>query len=68
MTRTRLMSTPPRFVLSRLSRQLYLDFLTKARQRGFSVVRLRISCPARPGYHRAISHSGTMLISSLRIR
>jgi len=34
----RLTSTPPRFVLSRLSRQLYLNFLAKAKARGFSFV------------------------------
>ena len=39
------MSTPPRFVLSRLSRQLYVDFLGKAKGRGFSFVRFRDFLP-----------------------
>ena len=41
----RLTSTPPRFVLSRLSRQLYVDFLGKANARGFSFVRFRDFLP-----------------------
>ena len=41
MSRTRLMMTPSQFVLSRLSRQLYLDFLAKAKARGFSFVRFQ---------------------------
>lgn len=35
------MSTPPQFVLSRLSRQLYVDFLANAKRRGFSFVRFQ---------------------------
>ncbi len=41
MSRNRLMKTPSQFVLSRLSRQLYLDFLAKAKARGFSFVRFQ---------------------------
>jgi len=36
--RSRLMNTPPQFVLSRLSRQLYLDFLNKAKAKDYSFV------------------------------
>lgn len=39
------MTTPPRFVLSRLSRQLYIDFLGKAKARGFSIVRFHDFLP-----------------------
>lgn len=39
MSQERLMKTPPQFVLSRLSRELYLNFLAEARARGFSFVR-----------------------------
>jgi hypothetical protein len=39
------MNTPPQFVLSPLSRELYLDFLTKAKARDFSFVRLRDFLP-----------------------
>jgi len=35
------MSTPPQFVLSRLSRELYSAFLAKAQERGFSFVRFQ---------------------------
>jgi hypothetical protein len=35
------MRTPSEFVLSRLSRQLYVDFLTTAKARGYSFVRFR---------------------------
>ena len=37
----RLMRTPPRFVLSRLSRELYIRFLDRARALGFSFVQFR---------------------------
>jgi len=59
VTRTRLMSTPPRFVLSPLSRQLYVDFLTKAKQRGFSFVRFQDFLPAAsrlPSRYIALRH------------
>ena len=46
--RERLTSTPPQFVLSRLSRKLYLEFLAKARARGFSFVRFEDFLPGRP--------------------
>lgn len=42
------MNTPPQFVLSRLSRQLYLEFLAKAKARGFSFVRFEDFLPGRP--------------------
>ncbi|HEY3024560.1 MAG TPA: hypothetical protein VGJ55_00245 [Pyrinomonadaceae bacterium] len=42
------MNTPSQFVLSRLSRELYLDFLTKAKERGFSFVRFRDFVPGSP--------------------
>jgi hypothetical protein len=45
MSRERLLTTPPRFVLSRLSRNLYEDFLAKARERGFSFVQFRDFLP-----------------------
>ncbi|HEX2121980.1 MAG TPA: hypothetical protein VHL59_10100 [Thermoanaerobaculia bacterium] len=48
MRRERLMNTPSQFVLSRLSRQLYLDFLAKAKARGFSFVRFEDFLPGRP--------------------
>ena len=48
MKRNRLMSTPPQFVLSRLSRRLYSDFLDSARERGFSFVRFQDFLPGGP--------------------
>jgi hypothetical protein len=45
LSRQRLMQTPPQFVLSRLSRGLYADFLNKARARGFSFVRFQDFLP-----------------------
>jgi hypothetical protein len=42
------MTTPPRFPLSRLSRQLYLDFLAKAKSRGFAFVRFQDLRPGAP--------------------
>jgi len=45
MERARLMTTPPQFVLSRLSRQLYVDFLAKARGGGFAFVRFQDFLP-----------------------
>jgi hypothetical protein len=42
------METPSQFVLSRLSRQLYVDFLIKAKARGFSFVRFRDFLPGGP--------------------
>ena len=48
MKRKRLMNTPPQFVLSRLSRQLYSAFLDKARERGFSFVRFQDFLPGGP--------------------
>ena len=48
MNRERLMNTPPQLVLSRLSRQLYLEFLARAKARGFSFVRFENFLPGRP--------------------
>ena len=45
MSRVRLMTTPPQFVLSRLSRQLYLDFLAKAKSKEFAFVRFQDFLP-----------------------
>src|SRR5688572_15424907 len=59
VTRSRLMSTPPQFVLSRLSRQLYVDFLAKAKERGFSFVRFQDFLPgaaALPSRYIALRH------------
>jgi hypothetical protein len=42
---TRLMSTPPQFKLSRLSRELYMDFLNKAKARGYAFVRFQDFLP-----------------------
>ena len=59
MTGTRLMSTPPQFVLSRLSRQLYIDFLAKAKGRGFSFVRIQDFLPGSaplPARYIALRH------------
>jgi hypothetical protein len=41
LSQPRLMETPSQFVLSRLSRDLYLDFLTKAKQHEYSFVRFQ---------------------------
>src|SRR5438309_6494253 len=59
MRRARLMTTPREFVLSRLSRQLYVDFLTKAKARGFSFIRFQDFLPggpARPRRYIALRH------------
>jgi hypothetical protein len=48
LERNRLMNTPPQFVLSRLSRQLYARFLDKARERAFSFVRFQDFLPGGP--------------------
>ena len=48
MSRERLMNTPPQFALSRLSRRLYLEFLAKAKARGFAFVRFEDFLPGRP--------------------
>jgi len=55
----RLMKTPSRFALSRLSRQLYVEFLAKARSRGFSFVRFQDFLPgatALPSRYIALRH------------
>ena len=46
------MKTPSRFVLSRLSRELYVDFLVKANARGFSFVRFQDFLPGGPALPR----------------
>lgn len=59
MRRERLMSTPSQFVLSRLSRRLYVDFLAKAKARGFSFVRFQEFLPGGPelpGRYIALRH------------
>lgn len=59
VTRTRLMSTPPQFALSRLTRQLYVDFLARAKERGFSFVRFQDflpGAPALPSRYIALRH------------
>lgn len=48
MTRTRLMTTPSQFKLSRLSRQLYMEFLAKAKSRGYAFVRFQDFLPSGP--------------------
>jgi len=45
VSRVRLITTPPQFVLSRLSRQLYLDFLAKAKSMGFAFIRFQDFLP-----------------------
>lgn len=53
------MTTPPQVVLSRLSRQLYVDFLAKARERGFAFVRFQDFLPdadALPSCYIALRH------------
>lgn len=47
MSRERLMNTPPQVILSRLSRQLYLEFLAKAKALGYSFVRFEDFLPGR---------------------
>lgn len=59
MNPQRLMKTPPQFVLSRLSRQLYVDFLTRAKARGFSFVHFKDflpGSPALPARYIALRH------------
>jgi hypothetical protein len=48
MEEGRLEKTPSRFVLSRLSRELYVDFLREAKARNFSFVQFRDFLPDRP--------------------
>ena len=59
MVRSRLIKTPSQFVLSRLSRHLYQDFVAKARARGFSFVRFQDFLPGRaplPRRYIALRH------------
>src|SRR5690349_12473028 len=48
LKKRRLMKTPSRFLLSRLSRKLYESFLAKAKARGYSFVRFQDFLPGRP--------------------
>jgi hypothetical protein len=48
MESERLTTTPPQFALSSLSRQLYVDFLRKAKKRGFAFVHLEDFLPGGP--------------------
>jgi hypothetical protein len=52
------MTTPPQFVLSRLSREAYLAFLSKAKQRGFAFVRFQDFLPGAslPSRYIALRH------------
>lgn len=54
----RLMRTPPRFVLSRLSHDLYIRFLVHAKTRGFSFVQFRdfLSASALPERYIVLRH------------
>ena len=59
MSQLRLMKTPSQFVLSRLSRQLYVDFIAKAKARGFAFVRFQDFLPgalALPPRYIALRH------------
>jgi len=49
VSQDRLMKTPPEFVLSKLSRELYINFLAKARTRSFSFVLFGDFLPGGPG-------------------
>ena len=59
MSRRRLLKTPKRFVLSRLSRSRYVSLLKKAQSRGFSFVRFEDflpGAPALPSRYIALRH------------
>src|SRR5437867_12285457 len=59
MKRETLITTPKEFVLSSLSRQLYVDFLTKAKALGFSFIHFQDFLPggpARPRRYIALRH------------
>jgi hypothetical protein len=59
LNQTRLMSTPPQFKLSRLSRELYMDFLNKAKARGYAFVRFQDflpGCTALPVRYIVLRH------------
>ncbi|HMJ94248.1 MAG TPA: hypothetical protein VK486_00230 [Thermoleophilaceae bacterium] len=59
MPKARLMKTPREVVLSKLSRELYVDFLDLAKARGFEFVRfedLRPGGPALPERYIALRH------------
>src|SRR4029079_17842692 len=48
LKKIRLTKTPSQFVLSRLSRELYVDFLNKAKAQNFSFVQFRDFLPGAP--------------------
>lgn len=59
MRQTRLTETPSQFVLSRLSRELYVEFLNKAKARNFSFVQFRdflAGGPTLPKRYIALRH------------
>jgi hypothetical protein len=58
MNEDRLMVTPPQFVLSRLSRDLYIDFLGKAKQKKFEFVCFQdfLGSPSLPPRYIALRH------------
>lgn len=59
MSQVRLMKTPPEFVLSKLSRELYLDFLAKAKTEGFSFLQFQDFLPGSnplPPKHIVLRH------------
>jgi hypothetical protein len=58
-TRARLTKTPPQFALSRLTRELYVDFLEQAKARDLTFVRFQDflpGVPARSGRYIALRH------------
>ena len=58
MDQIRLMETPSQFVLSRLSRELYIDFLATAKEKGFSFVRFQdfLTDQPLPSLYIALRH------------
>jgi hypothetical protein len=58
LNQDRLMETPREFVLSRLSRDLYIDFLETAKQKGFAFVRFQdfLGSPSLPPRYIALRH------------
>ena len=59
MNQPRLMTTPSQFKLSRLSRELYLNFLAKAKARGYSFVHFKDflpGCTVLPARYIVLRH------------
>lgn len=58
MDQSRLMKTPSQFVLSRLSQDLYLDFLKTAKEKGFAFLRFQdfLGNPSLPPRYIALRH------------